>query len=112
MDGFNNWLQILGAAFGSIFAAIAGVLMRYAHKAQRGEPVDFTRVWLDGPTIFVMGLAGYAAHEYWGLPEAVGYVAASLLGYLGPSAVQLAVDYFQRRISGDGGGGNADGGKP
>lgn len=98
MDGVNQWLQILASAFGSIIAAVAGVLMRYTHKAQRGEPVDWSRVWLDGPTIFVMGLAGYAAHEYFHLPEAVGYVAASLLGYLGPSAVQLLIDFAKTKM--------------
>lgn len=96
-EGFHHWLEILGAALGSIIAAIGGVAMRYTHAAQRGESVDWSRVWLDAPTIFVMGIAGYAAHVYFGVPEAVGYVAASLLGYLGPSAVQMLIEYAKKR---------------
>lgn len=100
-EGFSNWVNILAAAFGSIMAAVLGVAMRYTHAVQRGDPVDWRRIWLDGPTIFVMGIAGYAAHVYFGFPEVVGYVCSSLLGYLGPRAVTIALDYLQKRIDGE-----------
>lgn len=101
-DGLNNWLSVMAAAAGSLIAAFAGVAMRYSHAAQRGEKVDWSRAWLDAPTVFVMGIAGYAAHVYWGVPEVVGYVCASLLGYLGPRAVTLAIDYLQKKADGGG----------
>lgn len=101
-DGFTNWVNVLFAAFGSIVAAVAGVAMRYTHAAQRGEKVDWSRIWLDGPTVFVMGISGYAAHVYWGFPEVVGYVCSSLLGYLGPKAVTMVLDYLQKKADGGG----------
>ena len=97
MEGFSHWLDVMAAAIGSFIAAVLGVVMRYTHAIQRGEAVNWKRIWLDGPTIFVMGLAGYAAHVYYGVPEVVGYVGSSLLGYLGPSAINRLVEFIEQR---------------
>jgi hypothetical protein len=89
------------AAVGSFIAAIAGVAMRHAHKAQRGEKFIWSRIWLDAPTVFVMGLTGSAAgqwlHGAYGMPELFGGVIAASLGYLGPSAVDRALEYLEKR---------------
>lgn len=97
MSGFYHFLEIVGAAVGAIIVAFAGVLMRYFHIQQRGEKVEWSRIWVEGPTVLVMGLAGFAVHEYFGIPEVVGYIAAAFLGYLGPSAVNLIVDVLKKR---------------
>ena len=97
MDGFNQWLEIVLSAVGSIIAAFFGVLMRYTHQIQRGVTVEWGRAWIEGPTIFVMGMAGFAAQEYFHFPVSVSYVLASLLGYLGPRAVNMLIDYIERQ---------------
>jgi hypothetical protein len=101
MEPVTHWLDLLAAAFGSFLAAVMGVAMRHAHKVQRGEPFVWSRVLLDGPTVFVMGIAGGTAGEYlhtsYAMPEMIGWVLASSLGYLGPSVVDRALEWLENR---------------
>ena len=89
------------AALGSFIAAFAGVAMRHAHKAQHGEPFVWRRVLLDGPTVFVMGLTGAAVGQWlytsYAMPELFGSVVAASLSYVGPSAVDRALEWFEKR---------------
>jgi hypothetical protein len=105
MEHFQHWAELILGAIGSFIAAIAGVAMRHAHKAQRGEPFSWSRIWLDGPTVFVMGLCGGAVGEFlhtvYSMPELFGGVIAASLGYLGPSIVDRALEFVERKM-GDG----------
>lgn len=98
MDGLYHWWDIMTGAVGSIIASFLGVAMRYAHQTQHGVKFEWWRVWLEGPTVMVMGIAAFAAREFWALPESVSYFGASMLGYLGPKAVTLALGYIQKRV--------------
>ena len=101
MDALQHWLDLIVSAVGAFVAAVMGVAMRHAHKAQRGEPINWQRVKWDAPTVFVMGLAGATLGQYlqakFGVPELAQGVIASSLGYLGPSAVDRALSYFERK---------------
>jgi hypothetical protein len=103
-DALFAWWELMVAAVGSFIAAIAGVAMRHAHKVQRGEKFVWSRIWLDGPTVFVMGLTGSATgqwlHASYSMPELFGGVIAASLGYLGPSAVDRLLEYLEKRGSG------------
>lgn len=100
-DSFTHWFEIITSVVGAFIAAVAGVAMRYTHGVQRGEPFAWSRVWLDGPTVFVMGMAGGGAgqwlHASYGMPELFGYVMASALGYIGPSAIDRVAAWLEQR---------------
>lgn len=101
MDALEHWFELLVAAVGSFIAAGVGVAMRHAHKVQRGEPFTWSRVMLDGPTVFFMGMIGGSfgqyLHETYAMPELFGSVLAASGGYLGPSIVDRVLDYLERR---------------
>ena len=101
-SALTHWFDLIAAAIGSFIAALIGVAMRHAHKVQRGEPAPpWSRIWLDGPTVFVMGISGATAgewlHSSYGMPELFGGVIAASLGYLGPSAVDQALAWLETR---------------
>lgn len=101
MNALEHWFELIAAAVGSFITAGLGVAMRHAHKVQRGEQFSWHRVMLDGPTVLVMGLAGSVAgdylHQSYSMPELIGGVIAASLGYLGPSVVDRALDWLDRR---------------
>lgn len=103
MDHLQHWIELVLGVIGSFVAAVAGVAMRHAHKIQRGEPFSWSRIWLDGPTVFVMGLAGGAfgqyLHQSYSMPELFGGVIAASLGYLGPSIVDRALEAIDKKIN-------------
>ena len=101
-DALTHWFGLIAAAVGSFIAAAIGVAMRHAHKVQRGEPgPGWSRIWLDAPTVFVMGIAGSGAGEWlhasYGMPELFGGVIAASLGYLGPSVVDRVLEWLETR---------------
>ena len=100
-DAVNHWWELITAAFGSFIAAVFGVAMRHTHRVQRGEQVVWSRIWLDAPTVFVMGIAGSATgqwlHASYGMPELFGGVVAASLGYLGPSVVDRLALWLERK---------------
>lgn len=102
MEQLWHWIELVLGIVGSFIAAIAGVAMRHAHKVQRGETFSWSRIWLDGPTVFVMGLIGGAfgqwLHDAYSMPELFGGVIAASLGYLGPSIVDRVLDALEKRI--------------
>ena len=102
MDAFTHWIDLILAAVGSFIAAIMGVAMRHAHKVQRGEPApSWGRIALDGPTVFVMGIAGATAgqylHTHYAMPELFGGVIAASLGYIGPTIVDRVLFWLENR---------------
>lgn len=100
-DALSAWWELISAAIGSFIAAVAGVAMRHAHRVQRGEAFAWSRIWLDAPTVFVMGIAGSAIgqwlHASYAMPELFGGVVAASLGYLGPSAVDRVAAWLESR---------------
>lgn len=102
MEPVTNWFALIASAFGSFVAAVMGVAMRHAHRIQRGEPAPpWSRIFLDAPTVFVMGITGAAAGEWlthnYAMPEMFGGVIAAALGYLGPSVVDRIAAYLEGR---------------
>ena len=101
-DIISQWWQLITAAFGSFFAAVVGVAMRHAHKVQRGEPApSWSRIWLDAPTLFFAVIAGTAVgqwlHGAYGMPELFGNVVTVIIAYLGPSVVDRALEWLEKR---------------
>jgi uncharacterized membrane protein YeaQ/YmgE (transglycosylase-associated protein family) len=101
-ESITHWFELMLGIIGSFIAAVIGVAMRHAHKVQRGEPAPtWSRVWLDAPTVFVMGITGGAAgqwlHSSYGMPELFGGVIAASLGYLGPTVVDRALVWLENR---------------
>jgi hypothetical protein len=96
-DGLNHWLEVMASTIGTFIAAAIGVAMRYTHQIQQGIKVDWSRVWLDGPMMIVAAWCGQAAHEYFHVPELIGYVCAALLTYLGEKGVTLLIEALKKR---------------
>lgn len=105
MNAIEHWFELLTAAVGTFITAAAGVAMRHTHKIQRGEPFSWGRIWLEAPTVFVMGIVGSALGQWltnaYSMPELFGGVIAACLGYLGPSVVDRALEYLEKRAGGD-----------
>ena len=101
MNELHHWFELMLGAIGSFIAAMMGVAMRHAHAVQRGEPFSWNRLFLDGPTIFVMGLAGGAVGQYlhtvYSMPEMFGGLISACLGYLGPSAVDRLLVFLEKK---------------
>lgn len=97
LDALGHWLDVMIAALGTFIAAAVGLAMKYAHKAQRGEAVDWSRIWLDGPMIIFSGWCGLAVHDYFGVPDAVAYITAGLVTYLGEKSITIIVDILKGR---------------
>jgi len=101
MTEFEQWLDLVVGALGSILTAGMGVMMRQAHRIQQGEPSEWNKLWLHIPTIFVMGLGGHIAsvylHDTYHTPTLLGSFIAAWLGYLGPEAVQKLVEAWLER---------------
>ena len=101
VDALSHWIDLIVAAVGSFIAAIMGVAMRHAHKVQRGEPLVWSRVWLDAPTVFVMGIAGAGVgqylHTHYAMPDLFGGIVSASLGYLGPSVIDRLLDWLDRQ---------------
>lgn len=96
-DALQHWLDVMIAAVGTFIAAGVGLMMKYAHKVQRGEPVDWSRLWLDTPMIIFSGWCGLAAHDYFGVPDAVAYITAGLVTYLGEKSITILIDILKGR---------------
>jgi hypothetical protein len=103
LDAMSHWLDVMLAAVGTFIAAGVGLAMKYAHKVQRGEKVDLSRLWLDGPMIIFSGWCGLAVHDYFGVPDAVAYITAGLVTYLGEKSITIIVDILKGRAGGDDG---------
>lgn len=91
MDSLSHWWELVTAALGSFIGAVGGVLLRRSHKYAQGDEHAWSRVWLDAPTVFVMGLIGagvgqWLTHSY-AMPELFGHILSAVLGYLGPASI-------------------------
>lgn len=97
LGAFQHWLDVMIAAIGTFIAAAVGLAMKYSHKVQRGETVDWNRIWFDAPMIIFSGWCGLAAHEYFGVPETIGYIVSALMTYLGEKSITMLLDFIKGR---------------
>ena len=104
MEPIVHWWDMIVGGFGSFIGALGGVLLRRQHKFQQGDVNAWRYVWLEGPTLFVMGLIGYGVGQWltkdYAMPEVFGHILSAILGYLGPAAIDQIVDLAKRRLGG------------
>lgn len=105
MEPVYSWWALMVSAIGSFIGAFGGVLLRRQHKAQQGDAQAWSRLWVDAPTVFVMGLAGAGVGQWltssYGMPELFGHILSAILGYLGPAAIDRIVDIAARKAGED-----------
>ena len=105
MEPIVTWWEMVVGAFGSFMGALGGVLLRRQHKHQQGDPSAWNHLWVEAPTLFVMGLIGHGIGVYlsnnYGMPELFGHILSAILGYLGPAAIDMIVAVARKRLEGD-----------
>lgn len=101
----TDWLATILAAAISLGSAGLGVVIRYAHIAQRAT-VDWSKLKYEIPTVIGMALVAVPISEYITSAFAVNHGVISavcvLLGYLGPSAFGLLGSWITKGKNDDG----------
>lgn len=100
MNSINHIFELFVGLLGSIVTAAIGVAMRHGHQAAQGIPWSWNRVFLDAPTVLLMGITGGALGQYleshYGFPEVVSWALAGNFGYIGPQLVDRALNHFDK----------------
>lgn len=100
----SDWLATVIAALISLGSAGLGVLIRYAHIAQRSK-VDWSKLKYEVPTVFGMAVIAVPLSEYvtqtFNISHGVVSAVCIFLGYLGPSAFGLIGNWLTKGKSDD-----------
>lgn len=101
MNSIDHFVEILMGLLGSFITAAIGVMMRHGHQAAQGIPWSWNRIFLDAPTVLLMGITGGALGQYleghYGFPEVISWALAGNFGYIGPQLVDRVASYLEKK---------------
>lgn len=88
-----EWLQAaLAVLTFTVFAAI-GAMAKIADEVKQGGRERFwsAKLWLELPTVCLMGAVAYGIVDYWELSQGPGVAVTAFLGWMGPKALDIFV---------------------
>lgn len=88
-----EWLQVVYALGSFTLLAAVGTMAKVADEVKRGGRERFwtAKLWLEVPTVFLMGAVAYGVTDYWGLSQPMSIGLTAFMGWVGPKTLDVAV---------------------
>lgn len=88
-----EWLQAVIAVLTFTVLAAIGTMAKIADEVKRGGRERFwtAKLWLEVPTVFLMGAVAYGVTDYWELTQPTSVGLTAFMGWVGPKILDVAV---------------------